>query len=286
MVDQVAVALPVRNGADLIRDSLDCIARQSHQDLDVVVFDNASDDATASIVRALGAVDPRIRLHSHEQNIGAVGNFRFGLQFASASHFLWRAYDDLSDDRFIESCLAALEAKPAAALAAPTVVLKKFGKGITRTRVPKAIPCSPEPTHAERRALLRHLEAGWIYGLFRREAIDETFGWVANRYPFTWAVDYLTLAVFALRHSIVPAPKAKLELRLTAALKKYSASEARAERVELVRCYWGVLNEALLEIPMGWLDRCLYRLTFIWHIQRRVAKWPVIIEAALAKGRE
>lgn len=285
MAEQVYIAVPVRNGERLIAESLSCLASQSHRDLEIVVYDNASEDATAAIAREAAKADSRIRVEVHERNIGAAPNFRCGLRAATSRYFLWRAYDDLSDERYVESSLSALQSKPSAALAAPTVVLTKFEKGITRRRAPTGIPLSSNPTHGERRTLLRRLEAGWIYGVFRRDALVDVYDWVVERYPFTWASDYLILAVFSLRYNILAAPDSELRLRLTGAPKEYPTSEARAERRELVRCYWNVLNEALKEIQIGWFDKFLYRLTFVWHIQRRVAKWPVIIEAALLPRR-
>lgn len=57
---------------------------------------------------------------------------------------------------------------------------------------------------------------------------------------------------------------------------------AGAERVALVRNYWKVLEQLLVEQPLPLAPRLLLMMTFVWHVQRRVAKWPILLRALLA----
>jgi len=45
----ITIGVPVYNGADLIEESLACLARQSFGDFKALIFDNASTDGTSEI---------------------------------------------------------------------------------------------------------------------------------------------------------------------------------------------------------------------------------------------
>ena len=94
--------MPVFNGADYIRDSLDAVLGQTFTDFELVISDNASSDETESICRDYAARDPRNRYFRQERNIGALGNFEFVLNEARATYFMWVAADDLPSPNWIE----------------------------------------------------------------------------------------------------------------------------------------------------------------------------------------
>ena len=71
----ITVGVPVYNGADLLDECLQSLARQTFADFEVLVFDNASTDATAEIAQAWAARDARFSYYRQEQNIGSAPNF-------------------------------------------------------------------------------------------------------------------------------------------------------------------------------------------------------------------
>ena len=60
--DLVTVVIPAHNEAASIGACLDSVRAQTYPELQVVVVDDASDDATAQVVRRHMAADPRIEL--------------------------------------------------------------------------------------------------------------------------------------------------------------------------------------------------------------------------------
>jgi glycosyltransferase involved in cell wall biosynthesis len=68
---KISVIMPAYDCADTIETSLGSILRQSWDDLEILVADDASSDATPDIVAAMAAQDPRIRLIRLTQNGGA-----------------------------------------------------------------------------------------------------------------------------------------------------------------------------------------------------------------------
>jgi len=65
----VTVAIPARNEERSIGALLDRIRAQTHQNLQIVVVDGRSDDATRRIVAAAAAVDPRVELLDNPERV-------------------------------------------------------------------------------------------------------------------------------------------------------------------------------------------------------------------------
>lgn len=280
----VTIGVPVRNGETELAACLACLSNQTYPDLEILVSDNASDDATGAIVAEAMHRDPRIRYIRHDTNIGALANFTYVLTAATSPYFMWRAYDDLSDPGYVEKLVAALDGNPHATLAAPRVETLRVHAGRRRVRLPPAPGEGPADPLARQRWTLRRLQAGWIYGLYRRDYLVQTKAYIYRAYPFAWAWDFLFLVATVLRAEIAGVPDATLTLQLTGAPKEYSSSTLTAERVALVRNYWRVLEQLLAERNLPLFQRFLFRLSFVWHVQRRVAKWPILWRALLGAG--
>lgn len=278
---RVTIGVPVRNGEALLETCLDCLSGQTYQDLEILVFDNASTDRTPEIVARAMAKDHRIRLIRHDKNIGIVANFLAALDASRAPYFMWRAYDDLSSANYVERLVAALDAHPEAMLATPQVETLRTESGKRRLRLPPAPELGPREPLARKRWILRQLQAGWVYGLYRREFLVDTYGFITREYHYAWAGDYLMLATFAHRSAIVGAPDATLTLQLTGAPKEYDASTQRQERMALVSNFWRVLEKLLAEQNLSWFQRQIFRLSHVWLLQRRVAKWPILLRVLL-----
>jgi glycosyltransferase involved in cell wall biosynthesis len=114
---KVSVGVPVFNGAASLSTALNNILDQTVRDIEIIISDNASTDATAEICRDITSRDPRIRYFRQPQTINATENFRFVLSQARAPYFMWAAHDDTRDLDYIEKLLRALEDNPNAVLA-------------------------------------------------------------------------------------------------------------------------------------------------------------------------
>ena len=72
---QVTVGVPVYNGADFLDKSLACLRDQTYRDIEVLIFDNCSEDATGEIAQSFCAADPRFRYFRQPENKGCTPNF-------------------------------------------------------------------------------------------------------------------------------------------------------------------------------------------------------------------
>lgn len=117
----VSVGMPVRNEAVFIEAALNSLLAQTDVNLELIISDNASTDATEALSRQYAAMDPRIRYHRFESNIGASANFRWVLEQATGDYFMWASGHDLWDSNYLQICSDALEEHREAVIAFGTV---------------------------------------------------------------------------------------------------------------------------------------------------------------------
>jgi glycosyltransferase involved in cell wall biosynthesis len=187
----LTIGVPVYNGADLIDESLACLARQTFGDFKVLIYDNASTDGTAEKARAWTARDPRFHYFRQSENVGGIPNFRDVLLAADSPWFMWRADDDLSDDDYIETLHRLATTSPGCKLAISTIISTDLDGG-RRKVLPPPEGCDPATMRGRRRALLNY-HPSWFYGLWDREAAVRAFLPVCQRYPYAFAADHVTL---------------------------------------------------------------------------------------------
>lgn len=119
---RVAIGLPVFNGENYLAEALDSILSQSFSDFELLISDNASTDRTAEICQEYAARDDRIRYIRQDRNIGGPANYDFVFHATESPYFKWFAHDDLIGERFLETCVAELDANPDAIGAIPAEI--------------------------------------------------------------------------------------------------------------------------------------------------------------------
>lgn len=120
---QVSVGVPVYNGERYLAEALTALRDQDLAEIEVIVSDNASTDATPDIAREFVAADPRFRYVRSPENRGVPRNFNRTLELARAPLFLWHGADDVVTPRHLVACRDALAAHPEADIAFPRVTL-------------------------------------------------------------------------------------------------------------------------------------------------------------------
>jgi glycosyltransferase involved in cell wall biosynthesis len=169
---RVSVGLPVYNGEPYLAAAVDSILGQTWTDLELIVCDNASTDGTERLCREVAARDPRLRYYRNPSNLGAAPNYRRTFELARGELFKWAAHDDLIRPRFVEACVAALDADPGAVLCMPgTVVIDDRGR--ERMVYDSGLVDASDADPARRFAALI-LNRHWcteIFGLVRAEAL-------------------------------------------------------------------------------------------------------------------
>jgi glycosyltransferase involved in cell wall biosynthesis len=105
----ISIGLPVYNGEVYLRAAIESLLGQSFPDLELVISDNASTDATADICQEYARRDSRVRYVRQPANIGAPGNFNAVFRLARGPYFKWACANDLCHPDLLAECKRILD---------------------------------------------------------------------------------------------------------------------------------------------------------------------------------
>lgn len=101
---KVCVGVPLYNEELHVRETIRSLKEQTLDDAVFVLSDNCSNDATYSICEEEIASDSRFLLIRQPENIGAVANYKFLLDFTASKYFMWLGgHDCISQDLLTEA---------------------------------------------------------------------------------------------------------------------------------------------------------------------------------------
>ena len=105
----VSIGLPVYNGEKFLKKRIDNILNQTHQNIELIISDNHSNDRTSEICKRYESKDIRIKYYFQEKQIPITKNFGFVLAKSTGKYFAWASIDDILESTFIEKNLRILE---------------------------------------------------------------------------------------------------------------------------------------------------------------------------------
>ncbi len=91
----ITVLLPVYNAGNPLKSSIESILKQSHEEFEFLIIDDASTDASQETIRRYAAMDSRIRPVFHVQNQGLAATLNEGVQISEGD---WIARMDQDDE--------------------------------------------------------------------------------------------------------------------------------------------------------------------------------------------
>ena len=112
----VSVGIPVYNGERYVHEAVEGILAQTFDDFELIISDNASTDATASICEAYARQDRRVRYIHQASNIGAPRNYSFLVGCARGRYFKWSSASDTCEPSMLKECVEVLERDPSVVL--------------------------------------------------------------------------------------------------------------------------------------------------------------------------
>jgi glycosyltransferase involved in cell wall biosynthesis len=113
----VSVGVPVRNGEDRVAAAVESALSQVYGNIQVVISDNASTDATEEVCRSLARRDPRVHYHRHAENVGLLNNFIAAMELADGELFCWLGDDDEFEPTLLDRSVELLVRDPSLILA-------------------------------------------------------------------------------------------------------------------------------------------------------------------------
>jgi glycosyltransferase involved in cell wall biosynthesis len=115
---KVSVLIPVYNGERHLAECLDSVLAQDFPDLEILVADDGSTDASPDIIQSFATRDPRIRWWKNPRNVGLTANSNVCLRAAQGDYLKFVHQDDLLlSTAAIRKLAAALDEYPGASLA-------------------------------------------------------------------------------------------------------------------------------------------------------------------------
>lgn len=106
----ISVLMATHDGQAFIADSIDSILSQTHRDLELIVGDDCSSDATAEILR--GYDDPRLVVVRNDRNLGVVPTRNRCFALARGRYVALLDHDDISRPHRLERQLDHLVRHP------------------------------------------------------------------------------------------------------------------------------------------------------------------------------
>ena len=108
----VSVVIPCYNYARYLPEAVASVMSQEGVDLDVIIVDDASTDASPQVARELAAGDERISVVVHGQNLGHIASYNDGLSRVQGEYVVLLSADDLLAPGSLARSTALMEAHP------------------------------------------------------------------------------------------------------------------------------------------------------------------------------
>jgi hypothetical protein len=106
---RVSILMPAYNSEDTIGYALESLRRQTYQDIEVIIVDDASTDATARVAAQFGVLDPRFRIIDLKANSGAFIARNVGLAAAVGEYVTNQDADDWAHPQKIATAVGELQ---------------------------------------------------------------------------------------------------------------------------------------------------------------------------------
>lgn len=100
----ISVIVPAYNTAEYIEEMLNCLERQTYENLQIIMVDDGSTDETASIIKRFACSDPRIEYY-YQENCGVSAARNLGIEKIKGEKCFFIDSDDTFDSKLIEKCM-------------------------------------------------------------------------------------------------------------------------------------------------------------------------------------
>jgi glycosyltransferase involved in cell wall biosynthesis len=192
----ISVVIPVFNGLPHIKDCLDSVLNQTHQNIEIVLVDGGSRDGSREWIYE--QQDTRIKAMTMPHGTSAAENWNAASHEATGDYIKLLCQDDILYPNALTDQLADLDKHPQASFAvAQRDIVDANGKMLYRKRGLRGM--KPGLTTGTDALRTSYLSGTNNFGepvaiLFRHEALDSVLNWSDDR-PFLLDLDLYTKAL-------------------------------------------------------------------------------------------
>ncbi len=101
----VSVVIPVYNVFSYLEDCLNSVIHQSYTNLEILCIDDCSTDGSIEIIKNFAILEPKIRLISHQKNLGLGAARNTGIELARGDYIYFLDSDDYIKTDTIEKLI-------------------------------------------------------------------------------------------------------------------------------------------------------------------------------------
>ncbi len=204
MPPTLSVLLPVFDGAAYVGSTIESVLSQSYSDLELLIVDDGSDDATPEIIENYARQDPRIRIFRHE-NRGVGFTLQRGLSESRGGYVALIGADDLALPGRFETQVSFLEAnRDYVFVGGYLQIIDAHGRVMGLRRYPVT-------DRQLRRMMLLYNPFGAPAAMFRRDDALAAGGFTSR---FSTAEDYDFFLRLAKRGKLATVPEPLVSYRL------------------------------------------------------------------------
>jgi glycosyltransferase involved in cell wall biosynthesis len=133
---KVTIMIPTYGQAGVVLEAIDSALAQDYPNLEVVVADDASPDATREAVARRG--DPRLRYHRNHENLGRVANYRNTLYALATGDWVVNLDGDdrYTDPGFVSAAMAIAMSDSGVVIVSARRTVERDGRVVDTTRIP------------------------------------------------------------------------------------------------------------------------------------------------------
>jgi glycosyltransferase involved in cell wall biosynthesis len=207
---RVSVVMPAYNHERYVIRALDSVLAQTHRNLEVVVVDDGSRDATGELLDDYAA---RCRTHAltvvHQANAGAHEAFNHGLALARGDIIALMNSDDLYAPARLERMLETMARRNAGLVFSDTLFIDDQDREVAPTdpyvkQLRKSIAEAAKAPDLAYVLIYNNIAISTGNFVFRRELLDRIGGFCAMRVCHDW--DFLLAASYETQLAFVAEP--------------------------------------------------------------------------------
>lgn len=126
MKDLVSIIIPVYNRQAVVRECIQSVGNQSHQNYEIILIDDGSTDKTLEVCRELAKAEPRIRILEME-HAGVSAARNKGLERAEGEYVFFLDSDDVIHPLLLETLIFGMKISDASIAGTRVVnILEKY----------------------------------------------------------------------------------------------------------------------------------------------------------------
>ena len=124
---KISVIMSVYNGEEYLNEAIDSVLAQSFTDFELIVINDCSTDRTPEILAQFEALDPRVKVHTNEQNLRLPSSLNKAISLAKGKYIARMDADDVCMPDRLEKQYAFMEEHPDVALSSCRFMTLKNG---------------------------------------------------------------------------------------------------------------------------------------------------------------